>query len=250
MIPMQRRNAMHGSGPSPEVCEGCGVLMYAAGLMPDPRRNAQLDLTCDRSSRTAPAIRWILPPEPDRAAVCAAHRRLHLPETVCRLIAPAGSRRRMTAKRFSGRASTNSTIPHPPRSGIGRSIASPPRYDLASRSWCTADYDVDGMCSTSIMLHTLRLLGWMAIPFIPERLRAATISRTPGARRHGRPCEGGGHLRCGTSALEPVAALNAPGSMSSSPTTTCPEDRSLGPFGDHQPQTGRAARSLTKISPP
>ncbi|MGH7670142.1 MAG: single-stranded-DNA-specific exonuclease RecJ, partial [Gemmatimonadaceae bacterium] len=74
------------------------------------------------------------------------------------------------------------------------------------------DYDVDGMCSTTIMLRTLRMLGGRAEPFIPQRLRDGYDLTDAGVRA---AAEFGARVvvtcDCGTSALEPVRQLQASG---------------------------------------
>jgi single-stranded-DNA-specific exonuclease len=74
------------------------------------------------------------------------------------------------------------------------------------------DYDVDGICSTTIMVRTLVALGGNAIPFIPRRLEDGydlTDAGVRAARAAGATlvvtCD------CGTSAIAPIADLQASG---------------------------------------
>ena len=73
------------------------------------------------------------------------------------------------------------------------------------------DYDVDGICSTTILTKTFRWLGGQVTPFIPHRSDGydLTAAGVAAARRVGATlvvtCD------CGTSALGPVAELNASG---------------------------------------
>ncbi|MEP6732160.1 MAG: single-stranded-DNA-specific exonuclease RecJ, partial [bacterium] len=74
------------------------------------------------------------------------------------------------------------------------------------------DYDVDGMCSTTLMLRALRALGGTVVPFIPERLVDGYDLSEAGVRAAKAAsatvvvtCD------CGTSAVTPVAALQALG---------------------------------------
>lgn len=74
------------------------------------------------------------------------------------------------------------------------------------------DYDVDGMCSTTLLLRAIRLFGGRAVPFIPRRiedgydLSMAGVNAAIGAgARVLITCD------CGTNALEPVAAACAAG---------------------------------------
>lgn len=74
------------------------------------------------------------------------------------------------------------------------------------------DYDVDGICSTTLLVRAIRGFGGNVVPFIPNRmtdgydLSAAGVSHA---------IEIGAKVvvtcDCGTSALEPVLALNAAG---------------------------------------
>src|SRR5205085_10632080 len=73
------------------------------------------------------------------------------------------------------------------------------------------DYDVDGICATTILTRTLRWLGGTVVPFIPHRrdgydLTAAgvTAAMAAGAKLV-ITCD------CGTSALAPILELNASG---------------------------------------
>ncbi len=70
------------------------------------------------------------------------------------------------------------------------------------------DYDVDGMCSTAIMVRVLRSVGGNVVPFIPDRLTdgydltdAGVRAATSAGATVVLTCD------CGTSAHGPVAAL-------------------------------------------
>ena len=70
------------------------------------------------------------------------------------------------------------------------------------------DYDVDGICSTTILTRVLRQFGAMPVPFIPRRLEDGYDLSDAGVRAaqdaHASlvvTCD------CGTSAIEPVAKL-------------------------------------------
>ena len=74
------------------------------------------------------------------------------------------------------------------------------------------DYDVDGICSTTVMTKVLRGLGGVVTPFIPDRIADGYDLGPAGvaaAHRIGArvvlTCD------CGTSATEPAAALRAEG---------------------------------------
>jgi single-stranded-DNA-specific exonuclease len=69
------------------------------------------------------------------------------------------------------------------------------------------DYDVDGICSTTILLRTVRALGGRATPFIPRRLEDGYDLTVAGVRA---AAAAGASLLvtcdCGTNALEAVGA--------------------------------------------
>ena len=70
------------------------------------------------------------------------------------------------------------------------------------------DYDVDGICSTTIMTRVLRQFGANAVPFIPRRIEDGYDLSEAGVNA---AIEAGASIvltcDCGTSAVEPVAAL-------------------------------------------
>ena len=85
------------------------------------------------------------------------------------------------------------------------------------------DYDVDGMCSTTVLLRTIRTLGGDAIPFIPRRiedgydLSLAGVNAAIAGER-----QGARHVRLRHQCARTSARWRARrGSMSSSPITTC-----------------------------
>jgi single-stranded-DNA-specific exonuclease len=151
-------------------------------------------------------------PEPDPRAVERLRDALHLPEPVCRLLVTRGYAEPDDAKRFlRPRLETL----HDPATLLDMDRAVE-RLVHAIRHGETilvhGDYDVDGMCSTTIMVKTLRALGATAVPFIPQRLRDGYDLTDAGVRA---AIEAGARVvvtcDCGTSALEPVRRLNEAG---------------------------------------
>ncbi len=153
-----------------------------------------------------------MPPAPEASAVAALADALRLPETVCRLVAARGYGDPEAAKRFLRPRLEHL---HPPSTlmDVDRAVD---RLAHAIRHGETilvhGDYDVDGMCSTTIMLRTLRQLGARAEPFIPQRLRdgydltdAGVRAATALGARVVVTCD------CGTSAIAPVRTLQAAG---------------------------------------
>ena len=162
--------------------------------------------------RVRPRARWLLPKEPDPAVVARLEQELHLPAAICRLIAARGFGIPDDAKAYLR-----------PRLGqlhdpnylfdLDRAVE---RLTRAIRDKETilvhGDYDVDGICSTTLTVRTLNTLGGKAIPFIPQRLRDGydlTDAGVRAARDAGATvvvtCD------CGTSAHRPIADLQTSG---------------------------------------
>lgn len=74
------------------------------------------------------------------------------------------------------------------------------------------DYDVDGICSTTLLVRAIRGFGGNVIPFIPNRMTDGYDLGAAGVR-HAIEIDAKVVVTCdcGTTALEPVAALNAAG---------------------------------------
>lgn len=74
------------------------------------------------------------------------------------------------------------------------------------------DYDVDGICSTTLLVRTVQALGGTAVPFIPRRVQDGYDLGAAGVRA---AREAGATVvvtcDCGTSAHEPVAELQGAG---------------------------------------
>jgi single-stranded-DNA-specific exonuclease len=162
--------------------------------------------------RARPKARWLLPKEPDPAAVALLEQELHLPPALCRLLAARGFGAPDDAKTYL-RPRLDQL--HDPKClmDLDRAVA---RLVRALRENETilvhGDYDVDGICSTTIMVRTLRTLGGNAIPFIPRRLQDG-YDLTDAGVRAAREC--GATLvvtcDCGTSAIKPIADLQGSG---------------------------------------
>jgi single-stranded-DNA-specific exonuclease len=159
-----------------------------------------------------PATRWILPEAPDAGTVRTLSDELLLPEPICRLLVARGHGTSERAKRFL-RPRLDQLLPPGQLRDLDLAVE---RIVRAIRGGETilvhGDYDVDGMSSTALMIRALGALGGTVIPFIPRRredgydltdagVRAASTERATLVIT----CD------CGTSAVEPVAALNALG---------------------------------------
>ena len=159
-----------------------------------------------------PSARWILPEAPDPATVQALAAELQLPEPVCRLLALRGFTPADTAKRYL-RPRLEQLLPPEQMRDLARAVE---RLAKAVRGGETilvhGDYDVDGMCSTTLMTRALRLLGGTVVPFIPQRLVDGYDLGEAGVRA---AMASGATVvvtcDCGTSAVTPVATLQAAG---------------------------------------
>lgn len=154
----------------------------------------------------------MLPEAPDDAAVRALAAELHLPEPVCRLLCQRGYADAEPAKRYL-RPRLDQL--HDPSSMLDLDVAVN-RLARAVRDgelvMVHGDYDVDGICSTTLLLRTIRALGGRAVPFIPHRLQHGydlTMAGVEAAMSAGAAvlvtCD------CGTNAIAPVAAARAAG---------------------------------------
>jgi single-stranded-DNA-specific exonuclease len=162
--------------------------------------------------RARPRARWLLPTEPDSALVERLEEELHLPKAICRLLALRGYTAPGDAKTYL-RPRLDQL--HEPNclTDLDRAVE---RITRALREAETilvhGDYDVDGMCSTTIMVRTIGALGGNAIPFIPRRLEDGYDLTDAGVRAaHASGATLVITCDCGTSAHEPIAKLQAAG---------------------------------------
>ena len=158
-----------------------------------------------------PRTRWLLPERPDPAVVQSLQDELLLPEPICRLLAARGHSPADSAKRYL-RPRLDQL--HPPGQLRDLDLAVV-RLVAAIRGGETimihGDYDVDGMSSTALLTRAFRTLGGTVVPFIPHRRDGYDLgdAGVRAARAAGATlvvtCD------CGTSAIDPVQALNAMG---------------------------------------
>ncbi|MFL5562212.1 MAG: DHH family phosphoesterase, partial [Gemmatimonadaceae bacterium] len=155
-----------------------------------------------------PRPRWVSPPPVDEGAVAALADALKLPPMICRLLVARGYVTPDEAKRYL-RPRLDQL--HEPSTMLDLERATE-RLAEAVRSGETimvhGDYDVDGICSTTIMVRALRALGGTAVPFIPHRVTDGYDLSMAGVRA---AIDAGAKVvltcDCGTSAREPVGAL-------------------------------------------
>ena len=144
--------------------------------------------------------------------MAALQSELHLPEVVCRLLAIRGHARPDAAKRFL-RPRLDQL--HEPGLYLDLDKAVE-RLVRAIRNGETVlvhgDYDVDGICSTTLLTRALRGMGAIVVPFIPHRVTDGYDLGDAGVRAavaHGARVVV--TADCGTSALAPIARLQASG---------------------------------------
>lgn len=152
--------------------------------------------------------RWILPKPPDEEAIRDLATALSLPDIVCRLLLIRGYVTAEEAKLFL-RPKLDRL--HDPLGFLSMDKA----VDRLSRAvrekelvFIHGDYDVDGICSTTLLTRAIRSFGGEAIPFIPRRLEdgydlsdAGVNAAIAAGARVVVTCD------CGTTALAAVARL-------------------------------------------
>ena len=151
-------------------------------------------------------------PEPDAAVVARLQQELHLPAAICRLIAVRGFDQPDNAKEFLRPRLDQLDEPNC-LTDMDRAVD---RLVRALRENETilvhGDYDVDGICSTTLMVRTLRILGGNAIPFIPNRMTDGYDLTDAGVRAaHAVGAKLVVTCDCGTSAIGPIAELQGSG---------------------------------------
>ena len=159
-----------------------------------------------------PQSRWLLPNPPDPVAVARLSAELTLPQLLCQLLVSRGYRDVEDAKRYLRPRLEHLHDPsmlHDMDRSVERIVRAIRGGEVIL---VHGDYDVDGICSTTILTRTFRRLGGTVIPFIPQRLRDGydlTAAGVSAAKQAGATlvvtCD------CGTSALAPVAELQGAG---------------------------------------
>ena len=137
---------------------------------------------------------------------------LRLPEPICQLLVARGHAVPDSARRF---LRPRLEQLHPP-SALGGLDDAVERLARAVRAGETilvhGDYDVDGICSTTLLTRALRGFGGRVVPFIPRRVEDGYDLTDAGVRA---ALDAGARVvvtcDCGTSALAAVSALCAAG---------------------------------------
>ncbi|MGK2963350.1 MAG: single-stranded-DNA-specific exonuclease RecJ [Gemmatimonadaceae bacterium] len=156
--------------------------------------------------------RWVVPEPPDPDAVAALCGSLKLSEQVARLLLIRRHADDESARRFL-RPRLEQLRDASMMKGAEVAVERLARAALAGETVLVhGDYDVDGICSTTILTRTLRQFGATVVPFIPNRmddgydLGPAGVKAAIGANANiVVTCD------CGTTALAPVAELCAAG---------------------------------------
>jgi single-stranded-DNA-specific exonuclease len=153
-----------------------------------------------------------LPEEPDGTVVQRLREELRLPSAICRLLAARGFGAPDHAKTYLRPRLEHL---HDPNClmDLDRAVDRLVRALRAGETILVhGDYDVDGICSTTLLVRTLTALGGTAVPFIPSRLQDGydlTAAGVRAARERGATlvvtCD------CGTSAIGPITELQASG---------------------------------------
>jgi single-stranded-DNA-specific exonuclease len=156
-------------------------------------------------------MRWILPEAPDPSLVRSLCDELLLPEPICRLLAIRGHGDAEQARRYL-RPRLDQLLPAEQMLDLAEAVE---RIVRGIRDGETilvhGDYDVDGMCSTTLLLRAFGALGGNVVPFIPLRSAGYDLGDT-GVQA---AIDAGASIvvtcDCGTSAVTPVAALRERG---------------------------------------
>jgi single-stranded-DNA-specific exonuclease len=162
------------------------------------------------ATRLRSQTRWLFPPAPAAADVARLREELHLPEAICRLLASRGFAGIDDAKLYLRPRLQHLSDPTL-LFDLDRAVA---RLVTALREGETilvhGDYDVDGICSTTLLVRTIAALGGNPVPFIPRRIEDGYDLSQAGvaaARAAGATlvvtCD------CGTSAHAAIASLQA-----------------------------------------
>jgi single-stranded-DNA-specific exonuclease len=156
--------------------------------------------------------RWILPRPPDQQAIQDLATALSLPEIVCQLLLIRGYVTAEEAKLFL-RPKLDRL--HDPLGFLSMDKAVE-RLARAVRDkelvFIHGDYDVDGICSTTLLTRAIRWFGGEAMPFIPRRIEdgydlsdAGVNAAIAAGAKVVVTCD------CGTTAVAPVVKLCSAG---------------------------------------
>jgi single-stranded-DNA-specific exonuclease len=115
--------------------------------------------------------RWVVAPPPDAAVVAALATATNLPRPLAALLVQRGFTTVDAARTFLRPSLDQLTDPLRLRDmdrAVDAIVAAVRERQVIA---VNGDYDVDGQCSTAILVRTLRVAGAHVVPFIPHRLR-------------------------------------------------------------------------------
>jgi single-stranded-DNA-specific exonuclease len=152
--------------------------------------------------------RWVMGRAPDESAVAALAEALLLPLPLCRLLLARGHVEPEAAKLFLRPRLERLHDPYSMLT-LDRAVARLVRaVNEGEMIFVHGDYDVDGICSTTLLVRAIRGLGGTATPFIPRRIEdgydltdAGVNAAIAAGAKVVVTCD------CGTSAVAPIARL-------------------------------------------
>lgn len=169
-------------------------------------------MTAPSSPRGRVRARWRRAPEPDAAQVQALQAALRLPRALCELLVGRGLSGEAEARRYLRPQLEQLHAPGLLKDmdvAVDRLVRA---IGAGEMILVHGDYDVDGMCSTALMTRTLRALGGVVTPFIPDRVGDG-YDLGPAGVQAALEAKAGVVLTCdcGTSAVASVQALQDAG---------------------------------------
>lgn len=169
-------------------------------------------MTAPSSPRGRVRARWRRAPEPDAAQVQALQAALRLPRALCELLVGRGLSGEAEARRYLRPQLDQLHAPGLLKDmnvAVDRLVRA---IGAGEMILVHGDYDVDGMCSTALMTRTLRALGGVVTPFIPDRVGDG-YDLGPAGVQAALEAKAGVVLTCdcGTSAVASVQALQDAG---------------------------------------
>ena len=119
----------------------------------------------------APALRWVVTPRPDPAAVDRLATQLGLPTALAALLVQRGQDTEAAARSFLRPDVTALSDPMA-LAGIAEAVdAIASTVRAGGTILVHGDYDVDGQCATALLTRALRAAGADVVGFVPHRLR-------------------------------------------------------------------------------
>jgi single-stranded-DNA-specific exonuclease len=138
----------------------------------DPARRTffRMPATLLAPSLTPPRPRWIAADPVEPELVARLGRELGLPAAVCALLVRRGHADAEEAKEFL-RPGRSPYQPARDLAGMPEAVERLMRArEARERVLVHGDYDVDGICSTALLVRGLTWMGCVALPFVPHRL--------------------------------------------------------------------------------